>query len=129
MALDLIFGKTQANWALGNASPIVDGVPHPEPLTAEQKEDLRTYLRHLPPVRASVEKDTERWATELRKSFGKVRDEARTGNPKSLARWNEFVAWTNKIQARALKNDTNALFQLRAINKTELFNPRFRVAG
>jgi hypothetical protein len=124
-ALDEILGRDEI---LG-ASPIVDGLPHPNPLTAEQKEDIRTYLRHLPAMSQSQEADHERMVAQLREKFGEVKERARAGDARALERWEDIVKWTNKLQEGALKNDANALTHLRNISRTGIFNPRFRVAG
>jgi hypothetical protein len=115
-------------YAVG-AAPVVDGLPHPTPLTAEQKEDLRTYLRHLPALDKTQEVDHARLVAHLREKFGEVRERARAGDARALARWNDVVKWTNKLQEDALKNDANSLPHLRNISRTGIFNPRFRVAS
>lgn len=111
------------------AAPMVDGLPHPNPLTAEQKEDLRVYIRHLPPSAASQKADQERMIAQLRKQFGEAKQKALAGDPSGLARWKELVEWTNRVQDEGLRNSPGALMQLQTISKTGLFNPRFRVAG
>lgn len=111
------------------AAPIVDGLPHPNPLTAEQKEDIRVYLRHLPAMRPSQVADHERMVAQLREKFGEVKERALAGDGRSLERWRDIVKWVNKLQEGALRNDQNALTHLRNISRAGIFNPRFRVAG
>jgi hypothetical protein len=112
----------------GNA-PVVDGLPHPTPLTAEQKEDIRTYLRHLPPLAKSQEADYQRMTSQLLTKFGAVGERARKGDPAALKKWGELVSWVNKLQDGALANDANSLTHLRNISRTNLFSSRVRVAS
>jgi hypothetical protein len=105
------------------------GLPHPNPLTAEQKEDIRTYLRHLPPVVESQKRDQLRMVEQLRSQFGEVKERAKLGEPKALKKWGELVSWTNKLQDLSLKNNANALAHLLTISQTNLFSPRFRTAS
>jgi hypothetical protein len=110
------------------AAPVVDGLPHPDPLSAEQKEDLRTYLRHLPPPSRSQVADGERMTRQIVATFGPVKDRARLGDLAALEKWRQLVDWTNRAQQEALKNQAGALVQLQQLSRANLFNPRFRTA-
>lgn len=125
--LGALLGKKRSERV--GAAPVVEGLPHPTPLTAEQKEDLRTYLRHLPALGKSQATDQERLVAQLREKFGEVKERARAGDARALERWNDVVKWVNKLQEGALKNDANSLMHLRNISRTGIFNPRFRVAS
>jgi len=137
MSRDLILGKTRRSWSRGHlptsstgeAGPVVDGLPHPTPLTAEQKEDIRTFLRHLPPLVKTQEADYQRMTSQLVDKFNPVREKAKKGDPAALKKWGDLVAWTNKLQVLSLQNDSNALTHLRNISRTNLFNRRFRAAS
>ncbi len=120
---------SQRGALMNGASPIIDGLPHPDPLTAEQKEDLRTYLRHLPPLQKTQIADQSRMVAHLKNMFGAIKDRAKQGEPAALKKWNELIRWTNKLQTEALTNNTSALIQLQNISRTEIFNPRFRIAS
>jgi hypothetical protein len=134
MGKDLIFGKTKRSWSRGGAaaclgnSPIVEGLAQPDPLTAEQKEDIRTYLRHLPPADSGVESDNQKFVQVLLDKYGPSQKLARSGDKAGLAKWNELVEWTNKLQKEALENTPSSLIMLRNISRSGLFSPRFRVA-
>jgi hypothetical protein len=121
--------RKAASKVSGEAGPVVDGLPHPTPLTAEQKEDIRTFLRHLPPVAKNQEKDYQGMTALLVSKYGAVREGAKRGDPAAIKKWGELIAWTNKLQDLSLKNDANALTHLRNISRTNLFNPRFRAAS
>lgn len=132
MSLDLILGRSTRSWARGlsatsalGSAPIVDGLPHPDPLSAEQKEDIRTYLRHLP--HQGGETDNQNFTRQLAAKYGPLRDRVRAGDREASVKWEELVRWTNSLQKEALLNQPNSLIMLRNISRSGLFSPRFRV--
>lgn len=134
MSRDLILRRCSRDWSRGvpagttlGFAPVVDGLPQPDPLTAEQKEDIRTFLRHLPTEGQAT--DNARFAKFVLDKYGPLRDKVRAGDREALLRWGELVAWTNSLQKDALKNQPSALIMLRNISRAGLFSPRFRVAN
>lgn len=134
MALDLILGRHSRSWSRGpfaasmlGAAPVVNGLPQPDPLTAEQKEDIRTFLRHLP--FQGQETDNRQFERQIADKYGSLRDRVRAGDSEALAKWSELVRWTNSLQKDALLNQPSALIMLRNISRAGVFSPRFRVAN
>lgn len=133
MSRDLILGRCRRSWSRGGSShtgighsPIVDGLPQPNPLTGEQKEDLRTFLRHLP--FQGSESDNQKFTRQISEKYGPLRDKVRAGDSEAIAKWTELISWTNSLQQEALKNQPSALIMLRNISRARLFSPRFQVA-
>jgi hypothetical protein len=134
MSRDLILGKRSRNWSRGRSAtsaiglaPVVDGLPHPDPLTGEQKEDVRTFIRHLPFQGEAT--DQQKFTQQLVDKYGPLRDRVRAGDLVALAKWNELVGWTNSLQKEALQNKPGSLIMLRNISRSGLFSRRFRVAN
>jgi hypothetical protein len=116
-------------WQFMGNSPVVGGLPQPDPLSAEQKEDLRVYLRHLSPLGTSQEADHRRMTDQLRRKYEQVKVRARAGNREAMKKWRILVKWTNQLQQEALKNNAGSLLNLRQVSRANLFEPRFRVAS
>jgi hypothetical protein len=134
MSKDLILGRCRRCWSRGGSphagigyAPVVDGLPQPDPLTGEQKEDIRTFLRHL--QFQGADSDNTKFSRQVADKYGPLRDKVRSGDREASAQWNELVSWTNSLQQDALKNQPAALIMLRNISRSRLFSPRFQVAN